>query len=311
MKTFGTTLLIALCVLPFIVSCRLKPGAETNPAFPSQMVSFKPLANNPVFTGTDTLTWDRNIRERGFILYEAGKYKMWYTGYAGGDNDPKSLGYAESKDGIHWQRHPENPIYIERWTEDVFVVHIDSLYYMFAEGKNDIAHLLTSADGLKWTDEGDLILLNTKGDTIPGPYGTPSVIIENGTWYLFYERNDEAVWIATTTDMKTWKNLQDAPVLEKGPGTYDAGAVAANQIVRYGDQYYMFYHGSSDPDWSKPGATSVWTTSVAASNDLIHWTKYPGNPIVEGDHSSGILVFHEGIYTLFTMHDIVWMYKQE
>jgi predicted GH43/DUF377 family glycosyl hydrolase len=309
-KLLPGTATVTAAFLLLLVSCKSKPQ-ETKIEFASQMVAFKPIENNPVFTGTDTLTWDQHIRERGFILYEEEKYKMWYTGYAGGDSDPKSLGYAESTDGIHWQRHMGNPIYQERWTEDVFVMHVDSMYYMFAEGKNDIAHLLTSADGFQWTDQGDLIILDTRGDTLSGPYGTPSVIIENGTWYLFYERNDEAVWIATTSDMRTWINLQDAPVLEKGPGLYDAGAVATNQVIRFGDQYYMFYHGSSDPDWSKPGATSLWTTSVAASKDLIHWVKYPGNPIVEGDHSSGIVVMQNGAYKLFTMHDIVWMFNPE
>lgn len=311
LKPGRTSLMLTLFVVISLFACQKRNQTGNTPAFPDELVRFTPDRANPVFTGTDTNTWDQHIRERGFILYEDSLFKMWYTGYRGGNDDPKSLGYATSPDGIHWTRYAGNPIFSEKWTEDVFVLHVDHQYYMFAEGKNDIAHLLTSPDGLKWTDQGDLIIRDTKGDTLSGPYGTPSVFIENGTWYLFYERNDEAVWIATSTDRKTWNNIQDTPVLEKGPGVYDAGAVAANQVIRFGDQYTMFYHGSSDPDWSKPGATSVWTTSVAASKDLLHWVKYPGNPIVEGDHSSGILVLQNGAYKLFTMHDIVWMYNPE
>ena len=43
------------------------------------------------------------------------------------------------------------------------VVRHDGTYFMFAEGKNDIAHLLTSPDGLKWTDHGSLDIRKTDG----------------------------------------------------------------------------------------------------------------------------------------------------
>ena len=47
---------------------------------------------------------------------------------------------------------------------------------------------------------------------------------------------------------------------------------------------------------------------MAVSSDLVHWEKYPGNPIVEGDHSSPILVPDRDKYRLYTMHDQVWIY---
>ena len=46
------------------------------------MVDFVPYEGNPVFAGTGTDTWDRVIRERGFILREGNTYHMWDTGYA-------------------------------------------------------------------------------------------------------------------------------------------------------------------------------------------------------------------------------------
>jgi sucrose-6-phosphate hydrolase SacC (GH32 family) len=287
---------------------KTRSGDNVSVEFPKEMVRFVPYAHNPIFSGTDTDTWDRHIRERGYILYEDSLYKMWYTGYVGGDNDPKSLGYATSTDGIHWTRYPGNPIFTQRWTEDVYVIKNEGKYYMYAEGKNDVAHALISDDGLVWKDLGDLRMHYVNGDSIPGPYGTPTVWIENGKWYLFYERNDSAIWLATSVNPITWTNVQDEPVLKTGPDPYDAGAVAANQIIKFRDRYYMYYHGSSDKNWDKPGAASVWTSNVAMSTDLIHWKKYPGNPIVEGDHSSPILVFSHGKYDLYTMHDKIWLY---
>jgi len=98
---------------------------------------------------------------------------------------------------------------------------------MFAEGKNDIAHRLSSRNGMHWTDHGSLDICKTDGTPIgPGPYGTPTAWFENGTWYLFYERGDQGGWLATSRDLKTWTNVKDDPVLARGPDSYDATAVA-------------------------------------------------------------------------------------
>ena len=277
--------------------------------FPSEMVQFSANPSNPVFEGTGEETWDKQIRERGYILYEDGIYKMWYTGYNPDISDAKFLGYATSEDGISWSRYSEKPLVANDWIEDMFVIKNDGSYYMFAEGVGDSTHLLTSEDGIKWNEEGNITIYDSNDEPLDaGPYGTPTVLIENGTNYLFYERNDEGIWLASSDDFKTWKNVRDEPVIHLGPEKYDAGAVAANQVVRHDGKYYMYYHGSSNPDWMKPGTNALWTSSVAMSTDLIHWKKYPGNPIVEGDHSSPILVFDGNKYILYTMHDKVWRY---
>jgi sucrose-6-phosphate hydrolase SacC (GH32 family) len=301
---FGLLLLV-------LVDCRPKrktsDQGKDGVVFARSMVSFTPYEANPVFQGTGTDTWDRYIRERGFILKEGGIYKMWYTGYTA-DSEPKYLGYATSEDGISWSRYSDRPIYERRWTEDMFVVRNGGLYYMYAEGTHDIAHLLTSEDGISWEDQGDLVILDTGGEPIPPPYGTPTVWIEEGQWYLFYERNDLGIWLATSEDKLTWTNVRDDPVIEMGPEPYDEGAVAANQVVKHDGSYYLYYHGSSNPDWADPDAQALWTSNVAISKDLVNWEKYPGNPIVEGDHSSPILVVDGEHNRLYTMHDKVWLY---
>jgi|SRR5450759_1192943 len=310
MKTLlQINLILIFLLLPACKSKQKPESSKTNGLeFAKEMVEFIPYGKNPIFSGTNSKTWDKLIRERGFILVEDGIYKMWYTGYADNDNDPKYLGYATSEDGINWTRYAKNPIFSQKWTEDMFVIRHEGKYYMFAEGKNDIAHMLTSVDGINWQEQGDLVILTVNGDTIPGPYGTPSVWIDNGKWYLFYERNDEAIWLAVSNDQKTWTNVQDAPVLRKGPGAYDSGDVASNQVIKFKGKYYMYYHGSSDAGWAVPGATSIWTSNVAMSADLVHWVKYPKNPIVEGDHSSPIMVSDGDKFRLYTMHHEVWLY---
>ena len=267
-------------------------------SFPSEMVSFRTADLNPIFAGTgDSADWDQHIRERGYILREDEVYHLWYTGYQDKPDAELHLGYATSPDGIHFTRYPDNPIFAESWTEDMMVLKDGDRYLMFAEGRHDIAHWLTSGDKIHWSDRGSLGIRKTDGSKIdPGPYGTPTVWKEESMYYLFYERNDSAIWLATSRDLNTWTNLQDDPVIDRGPEWYDKYGVALNQIVKYKGLYYGYYHGTPQPDWS------LWNTNVAVSQDLIHWTKYKQNPILEENKSSGILVPDDEGFRMYTMH---------
>jgi sucrose-6-phosphate hydrolase SacC (GH32 family) len=272
---------------------------------PWSFVSWKPIAGNPVFAGTGKDTWDRKIRERGYILPEKdGSYQLWYTGYASDRPATMSLGHATSRDGIHWDRDQRNPIFANSWVEDMCVVRRNGSLEMFAEGKNDIAHRLSSTDGLHWDDHGSLDIRTTKGKPIePGPYGTPTAWFENGTWHLYYERMDQGIWLATSKDLKTWTNVSDDPVIRRGPDAYDKAAVALNQVVKRGEYYYAFYHATADR------SEREWSTNVARSRDLVHWEKYPGNPIIKNNCSSAILVTTPKGDRLYTMHPDVKMFE--
>jgi hypothetical protein len=272
---------------------------------PWRLVDWKPIAGNPVFTGTGGPTWDRKIRERGYILVgDDGTLHLWYTGYDRDRPETMSLGHATSRDGTHWVRDPHNPIFAGSWVEDVCVVKRDGTFQMFAEGKNDIAHRLTSADGLHWLDQGSLDIRKTDGSPIdPGPYGTPAAWFENGIWYLFYERGDTGIWLATSRDLKAWTNVKDDPVLACGPEGYDAAAVALNQVVKRGAYYYAFYHANAHRPWRD------WTTNVARSRDLVRWEKYPRNPIIKSNCSSAILVTTPAGDRLYTMHPEVKVFE--
>jgi predicted GH43/DUF377 family glycosyl hydrolase len=275
--------------------------------FPPELVKFVPYQKEPVFQAGAKGAWDEKIRERGWIMREDGLWKLYYTGYTTDKNAILHLGYATSPDGIHWTRDPKNPIYSKHWVEDMMIVKHDGKYYMFAEGYRDRAQLFVSKDGLEWTRVGQLDIRKKDGTPIPdGPYGTPTAWIENGTWYLFYEREDRGIWLATSKDTRVWANLQDEPVLTPGPAEYDRDRIALNQILKYKGRYYAYYHGSSR---SGPNA-GKWSTAVATSTDLIHWEKYPGNPLqpTAQNKSSGIVVHDGKQFRLYTMHPAVYLH---
>jgi sucrose-6-phosphate hydrolase SacC (GH32 family) len=268
--------------------------------FPAKLTHFLPYEKNPVFRGAGDDAWDAKIRERGWIIRDGDAWRMWYTGYDASANPQLMLGYATSADGLTWMRHPGNPIYREHWVEDMMIVKHGETYYMFAEGKDDQAQLLTSRDGLQWKRVGALDIRTTNGQPITaGPYGTPTAWFEDGTWHLFYERGDQGAWLAKSKDLKVWTNVQDEPVLAIGPDSYDRLMIALNQIIRHDGRYYAYYHGSGTAE--KP---RLWTTNLAVSTDLVHWKKFSGNPLLpERENKSSGIVVHDGKrFRLYTMH---------
>jgi hypothetical protein len=273
--------------------------------FPPELVNWLPRSENPIFTAEGPGHWDVKIRERGWILHDGDVYQLWFTGYDGTKQGIKLLGYATSHDGIHWTRSRKNPIYRDHWVEDMCVVHRGNEYFMFAEGAHDNhAELLTSLNGEQWNWEGELDVRLADGKRpARKPCGTPSVWVENDEWYLLYEWLDKGVWLARSKGPvpRTWTNVRDEPVLTPGPAAYDKDMIAGDQVIKYRGAYFAFYHGSG----SGAAVPRTWNTDVARSTDLVHWSKYPRNPVVPGDRSSGIVVPAGHGFRLYTMHDRV------
>jgi beta-1,2-mannobiose phosphorylase / 1,2-beta-oligomannan phosphorylase len=301
MKIICYTIFLAL----LFTSCRQKSSVnsannsmQTDTArVPAALTDFVAYKNNPVFSGTGTDTWDQKIRERGYILHEDSTYYLWYTGYKGDETVEKHLGLATSTDGLNWTKYKDNPIYDSGWVEDMSVIKHEGTYYMFAEGRGDTAHLMTSTDRIHWKELGMLDIRKSNGEPIgKGSFGTPSIWYENGLWYLFYERDDLGIWVAVSTDMKVWTNKQDEPVIKMGPEIYDQFGLAMDQIIKFNGRYYGYYHATEFKDWHE------WTSCLAVSDDLLHWEKYSRNPIMRENKSSPILVSDGENYRLYTMH---------
>jgi len=270
--------------------------------FPSELTRFSAHESNPIFESGNPNDWDAKIRERGWILQTRGQWWLWYTGYDGERSSLKSVGLATSQDGISWTRHPDNPLTSDLWVEDMMVVEHQGTFHMFAEGRGDQAHRLTSRDGIQWTPQGQLDVRLTNHKPIPaGPYGTPTAWYEDGTWYLFYERRDAGIWLATSKDMKIWRNVQDTPVMTPGPERFDRDFIALNQIFQYQGKYYASLHGAADIRDPK-----LWASGIAVSDDLIHWKKFP-KPLrpVQENKSSGLFLFDDNRIRFYTMHDHV------
>jgi hypothetical protein len=291
--------LVGSCVVGLLLISVVARGGEP---FPAELVDFGPPSKHTLFAGGGSDAWDRDLRERGWIMREGNRWSLWYTG-SNPDRDPvRRLGLATSADGLNWTRSSANPLVRDAWVEDVCVVRHAGRYLMFAEGEQDVAHLLMSRDRICWNQCGPLEIRLAAGGPIPdGPRGTPAVWLERGVWHLFYERMDDGVWLATSRDGRVFTNVTDEPVLACGPEPYDRHAIAVDQIVRHAGRYYAYYHSSPRED------RATWQTCLATSTDLVHWTKYAGNPLLPVDpeapkRSSATLVHDGQRFRLYTTH---------
>jgi hypothetical protein len=150
----------------------------------------------------------------------------------------------------------------------------------------------TSPDGIHWTRWPGNPL------TTDGWVEDMCVVKRGDTWWLFYERRDLAVYVATSRD------------LAMGPETYDRHAVAVDQIIKHKGRCYAYYHASELPKWGE------WSTCLAMSKDLVHWKKYPGNPVLPVNPAmpgagSGTVVHDGQGYRLYTTHPDVRVYLPE
>ena len=98
--------------------------------------------------------WDSEKVGRPAVLYEDGVYKMWYDGAGNGG---RHVGLATSTDGIHFTRHPNNPLFLNAGAIDVD--KIGGVYVMLHEGQKG-TNWATSVDGVCWVDRGQLFGLS-------------------------------------------------------------------------------------------------------------------------------------------------------
>ena len=72
-------------------------------------VSWERKSGAPVLTAEEG--WEKAAVMNPHVLWDEEEqlFKLWYS--AGEQYEPNAIGYAESKDGFKWKKHPSNPIF--------------------------------------------------------------------------------------------------------------------------------------------------------------------------------------------------------
>lgn len=82
---------------------------------------------------------------------------------------------------------------------------------------------------------------------------------------------------AASSDLRRWRVLPDA--LHPGPpGTWDDLATWTGSVIEHDSRWHMLYTGINR---SERGL--IQRIGLATSDDLLHWSKHPANPVIEAD----------------------------
>jgi len=147
---------------------------------------------------------------------EDGVFKMWYSG--GETYEPDAIGYATSVDGVNWDKHPANPIFIPDdefpWEQDKVtacqVDKRDGWYVMFYIGFED---LHTARIGIARSPDGITRWERCPHNPIIGP--TPEAWDGDACYKPF------AVWNPEKAKWLLWYNGRKAEPEYIGLVTHD------------------------------------------------------------------------------------------
>jgi len=152
--------------------------------------------------------WENRTLMCPHVLWDEKEeiFKMWYSG--GETYEPNAIGYATSPDGISWQKHPANPIFVPN-PENLYeqervaagqVMQVDDGYLLFYIGFEDIDTaricVAKSPDGItRWKRSSHNPIIAPEKDKWDGhACYKPFVLYDRGTdkWSLYYNGRHNA-----------------------------------------------------------------------------------------------------------------------
>lgn len=244
-------------------------------------------------------SWDAKGVAAPIVWCEDEVYFMLYQGWEKGsglfgDGSPRMLGLAMSEDGIHWEKHPDNPVLVP--TEGSFdelgfevgsLLTVGDEYWLYYSGfgadKKLRIGLATSKDKKEWhkLDSNPVVDVGGKECWDENGVAFPSVIKMKHDFLMLYggygERSMQ-IGGAISGDGRNWAKFEENPVfMQRGWHEdtqclfWDAGIEAHHAFI-HGDHIVMLYEGI--------GRQGRYGIGIAYSPDGIAWARSPRNPIV-------------------------------
>ena len=188
----------------------------------------------------ETSGWEDNLN-RSCTLWWNGEYHMWYTGQARGYS---KIGYAKSKDGVHFTRVRRDPVLISERPHEGFSVmnpyvlrdETRGVFRMwYASGETYEPNVLCyaeSKDGIVWEKSSlNPIFVHGEGkawdrDRVGGCEVYP---LRDGRYVMFYigysDIHTARIGAAISPDgIRSWKRLKANPLVEPTAGEWDSAA---------------------------------------------------------------------------------------
>lgn len=174
-------------------------------------LTYTPVQPDPVLTPTSTFEGKSVMNPCVLWSEEKQLFQMWYS--AGEAYEPDVICYAESRDGIGWEKY-DTPVLSKypshEWEKAKVggcsvIKEKDGSYHIFYIGYQnlDVARICEaySEDGIKWTrPDNNLLISPSKGSWDANATYKPTVVIRDDRTYLWYNgRNAIDEFIGLTT----------------------------------------------------------------------------------------------------------------
>ena len=204
------------------------------------------------------------------LLVETFAAPSLFYGYYNGETEVGStydIGAGVSLDGISLGRYNGNPVLTigagGAW-DDAQVSHpcvlkdgaTWKMWYGGLDGATFRIGYATSADGLAWTKQGQVLDVGGAGAFDESGVLFPVVYKDLGAvaakrWKMFYAGQNAAgknqIGYAYSSDGVSWTKGGANPVLANGAGgTWDDESLLPAGLVKSGSIYYLFYSGTGD-----------------------------------------------------------------
>ena len=227
-------------------------------AQPSPITNWHRVSETPILSPQGD-AWESAGTFNPAVVFYHGKFVMLYR--AQDRVGVSRLGYADSADGIHFNRtiapalSPLGAVERGGGIEDPRLVQFDDIYYLTytAYNKKDAQLCLaTSRDLVHWKREG-IILPGYKGKWNVGWTKSGAIVPEkiDGKYWMYYlgttpDKNDQT-GLAYSTDLIHWTDALDTPVLPVRPGKFDSRVAEPGPApILTSNAIILIYNGADD-----------------------------------------------------------------
>ena len=148
-------------------------------------------------------TWDSGKVGRPAVIYDGGKFHMWYDGQASsvavasGDelsrrvnSEGRAVGYAKSEDGLNWVRQVA-PVFHHGAGAVQVAKHHQRYILVFESGRG--TRWASSINPFEWRDQGMLLKLSGEASDAFG-HVTPCLHVDGNTTKLYYGAAARQTW---------------------------------------------------------------------------------------------------------------------
>lgn len=208
-----------------------------------------------------------------------------------------------------------------------FLFRHNGKFYMMHIGFDGIGYqtaLSSSDDLLNWKEEGVILKRGCHADWnkvgMSGNwilkncdlYGDNELIKYDGKYWLFYhsypdegyESGPAKVGAAYTTDenLLEWHFIDEPIFCPSENGEWDSGGLYKVCVIQNEDKFYMFYNAKNitNGGWKEQ-------TGVAISEDLLHWERYDGNPILKIEEDTWTQTFASDPCVAYDSKNDLWV----